>query len=767
MVAKLADIAAPEAQEFRAALEATYELATAVDLTLDYLVSRQLPMPSLYLARGARLRCFAQRGYWHVQDGLPVNAGITGRTYRSGKPVRVLTADAPEFIAAVPGIVEEVCVPIWVASEVVGVLNVESMDLLPADALPLVQETAQLFGDRLAVLGGPPGESTADELGRHAARSAAMTGTDELCSYIVSAARDLVRMSCAAVIDLWHPDGPSVIAAVGPIGRRLHGVPANDWATIASQVSQGSSCHSAGSDGGATFVGYQPLRNAGARALIIVPVFAEAHCRALLVCADSRPSSPGTALVQQLELLAAQLGSSLQTLAALGELRARAMQDPLTGLSNRTWFVEKVQERLELWTRQRTGPGQFAVMFCDLDGFKDVNDSLGHAAGDRLLITVAERMLERLHPDELLARLGGDEFGLCSDRFVNLSDTLSRAAALHDLLAPQFDLDGVEVSISASIGIAVVSRNDASPPDAARLLREADAAMYEAKRGGRSGVALFTDDLRRAAAERLAIAAGLRRAVSENQLRLVYQPVVALPSGEVVGVESLLRWLHPERGMLLPSDFITVAEDTRQILELGAWALRESCAQLARWDESRLGALPLTIGVNVSARQLTDPELPGIVSRAVADSGIDPSRLVLEITESTLMQDVASAHAALAALKAIGVVIAIDDFGTGFSSLAYLKRFPVDILKIDGSFVDGLPSDAESSAIVAAIVAMATALGLDLVAEGVQTDEQRDSVTRLGCPNAQGRLFAWPGSADQMQTLLDNGPFIRGAFSAG
>jgi len=700
-----------------------------------------------------------QRGYWHVQDGLPVSAGVAGNTFRSGTPIRVLTADAPEFIAAVPGLVEEVCVPIRVAGQVVGILNVESMDLLPPEALPIVEECAQLFGERLATLGGPPGESIADQLGRHAARLAALTRIDELCSYAVSAACGLARMSSGAMIDLRDPDDARVVAAVGAIGERLYEVPEPDWRVIAGQVSYGTSCHTFGSVEGAAFVRYQPLRDAGAHALIIVPVFTDGHPRALLVCADSSPAAPGTVLVGRLELLAAQLGSCLQTLAALEALRGRAMQDPLTGLGNRTWFLERVDERLETWSRR--GTGQFAVMFCDLDGFKDVNDSLGHAAGDRLLVILADRMRERLRRHDLLARLGGDEFAFCAE-FSSVEAAVSLAEGLPGLLAPPFDLDGVEVAVTASIGIAIASREDPSPQDAPALLREADTAMYEAKRRGRSGIALFTDDLRRAAAERLATATGLRKAVADDQLVLLYQPVVALPGGETVGVEALLRWRHPERGLLAPTDFISIAEDSGLILDLGTWALQEGCAQLSIWNKTVRGSLPLTLGVNLSARQLTDPSLPTIVGSALATSGIEASQLILEMTESTLMEDVASAHAVLAALKAVGVVLAVDDFGTGFSSLAYLKRFPVDILKIDRSFIAGLPDDNEISAIVAAIIAMAKALGLDVVAEGVETLAERDRLIVLGCPNAQGYLFARPQTAEEMTRSLVGDAHVPG-----
>ncbi len=720
-----------------------------------------MPMSSLYLARGDRLRCLGQRGYTHVQDGLLISVGIVGRTYRSGEPVRLHAADAPEYIAEVPGIVDEVCVPIRVAGRVVGVLNVECTQPLAPDALPIVAECAEMFGARLAALGGPPGESTADRRIRHSSQLAAITVTEELWAYVVDAACGLAQMSTAALIDLHQPPGARVAAAVGAIAGGLRAIPAHNWTTISGLVSLGTSCHTSGYESGIPFFGYPALRAAGANAVIIVPVFADGKCRALLLCADGSGAAPGAIQVERLEMLAAQLGSCLQTLRAMDELRARTMQDSLTGLGNRTWFVAEVGQRLEAWSRRRTG--QFVVMFCDLNGFKDVNDSLGHAAGDRLLIMVADRMRERLHSDELLARLGGDEFGFCSDRFESVADAVIRAGDITSLLAPHFDLDGVEVAITASIGIAVVRTDDTSPPDAPALLGEADAAMYEAKRHGRSGVALFSDELRSAAADRLATATGLRKAVADDQLVLLYQPVVSLPHGDVIGMEALLRWRHPQRGLLAPSDFIAVAEDTGLILELGRWALGRACAQLASWDQTLNTVHPITLGVNLSARQLTDPSLPAIVKSALVASGITPRRLILEMTESTVMEDVASSHAVLEALKELGVGIAVDDFGTGFSSLAYLKRFPVDILKIDRSFIDGLPDDAEACAIVAAIVGMARALGLDIVAEGVETVGQRDRLTDLGCPNAQGYLFEKPQTADAITEILSRQILARAA----
>ncbi len=742
---------APHVRLLRESLALAPNIATAVDLTLDYLMSRDFAMSSLYLARGDRLRCLGQRGYTHVQDGLLMSVGVVGRTYRSGRSIRVLVADAPEYVADVPGIVDEVCVPIMVGSEVVGVLNVESTQVLPHDALPVIEECVALFGERLVSLGGPPGESTADRRIRHSSQLADITRIDELWAYVVDAACGLAKMSTGVLIELHQPAGVSVVAAIGPLGERLRDVPEHTWKTIGGLVSLGASCHTSGAAEGLAFDGYQELSAAGANSLIIVPVFADGQCRALLVCADSDAAAPLPISIERLEMLAAQLGSRLQVLRILDVLRDRTMRDPLTGLGNRTWFVAEVAKRLEAWSHR--GAGQFAVMFCDLNGFKDVNDSLGHAAGDRLLSMVADRMRARLHEDELLARLGGDEFAFCSDRFPTVADAVDRASDIPSLLAPHFDLDGVEVAITASIGLAIVGAGDPAPSDAPTLLGEADAAMYEAKRHGRSGVALYTDELRTAAADRIATATGLRKAVANDQVELLYQPVVALPHGQIIGMESLLRWRHPQRGLLTPADFLVIAEDTGLILELGRWALDAACAQLAAWNAEMPDA-PITLGVNLSTRQLTDPLLLDIVGSALAASGIPPGRLILEITESTLMEDVASSQAVLAALKDLGVYIAVDDFGTGFSSLAYLKRFPVDILKIDRSFIDGLPDDAESSVIVAAIIGMAKALGLDIVAEGVETVEQRDCLTRLGCPNAQGYLFQRPRTAEEMTAIL-------------
>ena len=451
MVAGTAPACVPTTPRLLAALAAAQDLPTAVDAILDHLVSLQLPRPSLYLARGDRLRCHGQRGFALVQDGLLMTAGVIGSTYQSGRPIRTLPSDAPEFIGVVPGIAEEVCVPIRMATEVVGVLNIESTDPLPADALEMVVDCARLFGDRLAALGGPPHESTADQRIRHAARLAAITQADELSGYVVDAACGIARTSSAVMVDLARAEGAGVVAAVGVLGERLRTVPASDWTTIAAQVSYGTSSHTSGDGDGIAFAGHKALLEAGARALIIVPVPAADDFRALLVCADSQPGVPGSVAIERLELLAAHLGNCLQTLGTLEELRGRTMQDPLTGLGNRNWFVAKVQERLEAWTWR--GRGHFAVMFCDLDGFKDVNDSLGHAAGDQLLVTLANRMRARLRPHELLARLGGDEFALCSDRFLSVSEAVNRATTLPELLAAPFDLEGVEVAISASIGV--------------------------------------------------------------------------------------------------------------------------------------------------------------------------------------------------------------------------------------------------------------------------------------------------------------------------
>jgi diguanylate cyclase (GGDEF)-like protein/PAS domain S-box-containing protein len=418
-----------------------------------------------------------------------------------------------------------------------------------------------------------------------------------------------------------------------------------------------------------------------------------------------------------------------------------ALHDPLTALPNRTLFMDRLAQALcRLDRRDRV----LAVLFVDLDRFKAINDRLGHAAGDEVLLAVGGRLREVLRPDDTVARLGGDEFVvLCED----LDDDRAALKVAERVLAA---LDrpvicgGQEVVSSASIGIALTRRSDATP-DA--LLRDADMAMYRAKETGRHRIEVFDNTARLRTQARIQTAEELRQAVDADQLRVVYQPIVHLGQGTPTGVEALVRWQHPRRGLLTPAEFIQLAEDTGVVVPLGAWVLRQACRDLTRiLDRGGLGgASPsLVVSVNLSARQLNMPGLLPMVERVLAESELPAWRLCFEITESVLMEDVDVAIAVLSDLRALGVRLAIDDFGTGYSSLGYLRRFPVDVVKLDRAFVAGLGRDSGADAIAAAVINLGHALGLSVIAEGVENEEQLTVLRALRCDRAQGYLWSSP-----------------------
>ncbi|GAC1530241.1 MAG: hypothetical protein NVS3B12_04550 [Acidimicrobiales bacterium] len=423
------------------------------------------------------------------------------------------------------------------------------------------------------------------------------------------------------------------------------------------------------------------------------------------------------------------------------ELARLALHDDLTGLANRTLLMDRLT-RIRGSRPGRTG--STATLLIDLDEFKLVNDTYGHGAGDELLRQVAQRVSEVAGEPHTVARLGGDEFVVLCEDLDDPGQAVEMAERIREALTPPFLLESDEVFVSASIGIA------ATPGSAVdELLRDADVAMYRAKDRGRARYEIFDDRLRTAAVSRLRVQNDLHGALSRGDLRVLYQPVLDLRRGTVIGAEALVRWQHPSRGLLGPAEFIEVAERSGLIVPVGEWVLRESCATAARWQDATS-----TVAVNVSARQLGDPRLIEAVRRALADSGLAPQRLSLEITESALMEDPEAVLDTLVALKSLGVALAIDDFGTGYSSLLYLKRFPVDALKIDRTFVDGLGVDPEDSAIVTSIVSLAAAVGIVAVAEGVETVIQLRELERLGCAYGQGYLWARPEPAADVARRL-------------
>ena len=446
---------------------------------------------------------------------------------------------------------------------------------------------------------------------------------------------------------------------------------------------------------------------------------------------------------------------------AEAELSHQAFHDGLTDLANRALFSNRVEHALR--RNARTGLNA-AVIFLDLDGFKTVNDSLGHGAGDELLKEVAKRLTQAVRTEDTVARLGGDEFAILIEQSPNPVEESKGVAEriLQSLLSP-IELESQSVTVSASFGIAA-SDEDST---AASMLRDADVAMYRAKTAGKARWMIYDPEMRTAVVERLQLENDLLGALAAGQLALVYQPVVQLESEDIVGFEALLRWHHPTFGLIEPDRFIPIAEETGLIIPIGRWVLTEACATAARWHRDHPEHHNLSMAVNVSARQIASPDLVAHVQAALADSGIEATTLVLEMTETALISDTTVAAARLRKLSALGVRLAIDDFGTGYSSLSYLRQFPVDILKIDRSFISTITDRTQVPAIVRGLLDLGRTLGLETIAEGVELGVQRDQLRSENCDLAQGFLFSRPldpADADRLLTQLRPG---HGRPSAG
>jgi diguanylate cyclase (GGDEF)-like protein/PAS domain S-box-containing protein len=448
-----------------------------------------------------------------------------------------------------------------------------------------------------------------------------------------------------------------------------------------------------------------------------------------------------------LQSVAHVLGAAIERWRAEESIRHNALHDPLTGLPNRALFLDRLAHVL---ARRDAAEEGAAVMFMDIDNFKLINDSLGHDVGDRLLRAIGPRLAAALRPVDTVARFGGDEFVVLCEEVGGGRDALVVADRLQHALGKPFVLDGEEHFLTASIGVALATGRYEGPDE---LMRDADAAMYRAKDRGRAQSELFDDAMRNRALGRLRMENALRGAIERDELRAYYQPIVSVRDGSITGLEALMRWHHPGLGPVSPIEFIPIAEDTGAIVRLGAWMLDEVCRQSVLWEQE-LGVAPPPISVNLSPRQVAHAELVPTVADALNRNRLDASRLALEITESVLINEADSPWNTLHALRKLGVTLMLDDFGTGYSSLSYLKRFPVDVLKIDRTFVDGLGHEAEDSAIVKAVVGMARALELGVIAEGVETEGQVECLRALGCERAQGFFYGRPGEASRLTPLL-------------
>jgi diguanylate cyclase (GGDEF)-like protein len=429
------------------------------------------------------------------------------------------------------------------------------------------------------------------------------------------------------------------------------------------------------------------------------------------------------------------------------QLRHEALHDPLTGLGNRLLFHDRLSHAASQAARN---PQTMAVLMLDLDGFKDVNDTLGHAAGDQLLCEVADRLSRTLRPGDTIARMGGDEFAVLLERpDPGVAESVA-SRILAGLRAP-VDICGRSIVPRGSMGVAS-GMTDRTTADG--MLRGADLALYEAKVRGKGGYAVFQEGMQQAAIQRVELENDLRRAVRQGELLLHYQPIVEVPSGRVSGAEALVRWQHPTRGLVPPNDFIPVAEASDLVLDVGRWVLWEAARQLRTWQDQFPPPFAFTLSVNVATRQLLSPWFVPEVRRVLEETNVDPSSLILEITEGALMSDGGQIEETMSELRALGVRLAIDDFGTGWSSLSRLRAFPVDKLKIDRSFVREIAAGDDPAPLIAAIVAMAHGLGLTLVAEGVETLEQLACLYGLGCEEVQGYLLSRPITADQLGGLV-------------
>jgi diguanylate cyclase (GGDEF)-like protein len=441
------------------------------------------------------------------------------------------------------------------------------------------------------------------------------------------------------------------------------------------------------------------------------------------------------------------------------QLARQALHDRLTGLPNRVLLRDRLENALARTLRHRS---TVALLLLDLDRFKVINDSLGHEGGDRLLVAVGDRLSRLLRPGDTLARMGGDEYAMLCEDVSGRDEAAALAGRVLDAFEANFAVaspdagatgaGATDVAVTVSVGVALAAGDES---DADLLLRDADVAMYRAKQRGRGRFEVFDEAMRSDAVDRLSVENDLRRAIRQGQLRLFYQPIVHIDTGQIAGFEALVRWQHPVRGLLSPADFIPPAEDTGLIVPLGRCVLGEACLQAAAWQRRRSPHRPLRMSVNVSAKQLQYPGWAAEVASTLAESGLEPGHLVLEITESVLMEDAEASAGPLEELRRLGVRVAIDDFGTGYSSLGYLRRLPVDILKIDKSFIDGVAKGPHESALARAVVKLARTLGLDAVAEGVTDRRQLAELRRLRCPYGQGYFFSRPQPPEVVAELLE------------
>ena len=476
----------------------------------------------------------------------------------------------------------------------------------------------------------------------------------------------------------------------------------------------------------------------------------------VVVLAGTAPNDGADKIVRSLSAIALATVVTLRLVMAMqannqaqAELLHGAQTDPLTGLPNRTVLLERINELLGNSWNQDQHPTLF---FVDLDRFKNINDSLGHAAGDEVLVTVARRLINAVPEGAMVARLSGDEYVVLDAAAKSPGAALALAERMLAVFREPLALSQGDVFVTASIGVASMSATSSTSPE--DIVRHADTAMYRAKDAGRNCLAVYDESMHERVAHRLAVETALYRALDRRELRLFHQPILDLQSGDVVGFEALMRWQQSDGTIVSPAEFIPIAEDTGTIVPIGSWALLEALSQLRRWIDDAVCSPTANMSVNVSPRQLSDPNFPAIVSEALTRSGVSPQLLWLEVTESIMISEPELALATLRRLRSLGVRVALDDFGTGYSSLSLLQKFPLQRIKIDRAFVHGVADNPNDRSLVRTIIAMGRSLGLDMVAEGVESVHQLQVLSDLGCTKAQGYLISHPVPADAMRSTV-------------
>jgi diguanylate cyclase (GGDEF)-like protein/PAS domain S-box-containing protein len=707
---------------------------TVVEATAEIFGYTQV---SLYLSDGDALWLQHQVGYDRVIARIPVTDGISGRVARTGQPILLADAQAePGFLSAAEGITSEICVPLMDLGRVVGTLNVESVagvTLTEAD-LRLVTALSEQVGIAIerarlneaerqqAMELAQANEQLRQEIVERQRMEAALRQSEQRYALAARGANDgLWDIDLLTSEVYFSPRWKAMLGfAEDEVGSRL-----DDWFTRVhpddlDEVKMKLAAHLDGA----------------------LPHFENEHRLRHRDGSYRWVLSRGLAVRNAAGVPHRMAGSATditERKRAEAQLLHDAFHDALTGLPNRALFVDRLEQAVrQTWRREGYG---FAVLFLDLDRFKVVNDSLGHTTGDQLLVAIAQRLARILRAADTFARLGGDEFVILLDDVREAAEASIIAARLQEQLGLPFDLSGLEVVTSASIGIVLSGAGYERADD---LLRDADIAMYRAKALGRARHEVFALSMRADALARLGWEADLRRALEREEFLVHYQPVVRLRTGRLFGFEALLRWQHPERGLILPGQFVPIAEDSGLIIAIDRWVMRAACRQLREWQGLFRLDPPLAVNVNLSSKHFTRPDLVEQIRQCLDEAGLGPASLRLEITESAIMENIDLATLILQQLHTLGVQIEIDDFGTGYSSLGYLVQLPADTLKIDRSFVSQMTDDAGKAEIVHTIVALAQNLRMSVIAEGIETHEQRAGLIALGCELGQGYLISRP-----------------------